>query len=293
MGFLHKLFGTKQQTTSKTETATDPGRPAASTAESPDSSIREAHGEEPQQDMGEVRRLIGVVLHTTQFDEREQALAAISQLPNRDEAIPIVMELLHRGESAHYVSAVLKAIGSPATIDPLFEVFRSAEPSRFVDDGVRVRRAAKKAEGWANAMIDTGNDDAPAIALVKLDPSLQVLRSKCSTEELEKILMLAIYNKVADNPQVYQALVELDAPKAAGLFIQILDSTIQNRGQQTQRDANELAGQALISMKESALPRIRGALEEPSARNSYPGSEVNHQMFHDQLESVQAAITKP
>jgi len=245
-----------------------------------------------QQDMNEVQRLLDIIFHVNDSNEREQALKTISQLPKRDELIPIVMEFLHKGESAYYIVKVLESIGTPATLGPLLEVFRAAEPSQFIDDGIAIKRAVKKAEGWANAVVSIGNDGSSAVALVKLDPSLEKLKLNCSPDEFERILFLDIDMGQGTNPRIYKALVELATPRAVGFLIDTLDSTIQN----SRLEVNELARQSLLSLKESALPRIRKAIEKPFIYSGSPDSrsfvENSYKKFHAQLDWLQTAITK-
>jgi WD40 repeat protein len=263
---------------------------AASVASPPTSGVADSPQVGMQQDMGEAQRLLDTVLGVPK--EREQALIAISQLPNRDELIPIVMDLLDKGESAYYVVKVLDSIGTPAALGSLLDVFRAAEPSQFIDDGITVRRAVEKAKGWANAVVAIGNDGSAAVALVKLDPSLEELKAKCSPEELERILFLDIDDGQDANPRVYRALVESGTPRAVGFLIHTLDSSIQNG----RFEVNELARQSLLSLKGTALPRISMTIEKSFACSGSPDSrfpaENSYNKLHAQLEWLETAISK-
>lgn len=188
---------------------------------------------------------------------------------------------------------MLRSVGSQATLDPLLEVFRAAEPSQFIDDGIIVKRASKKSES-GGSYVFIGDDDSPASALVKLDPSLVQIKSKCSPDEFERILLLSIIGPFAKwhdhHPQIYKALVELATTRTIGCFIDTLHYSVMNK----EKETKELVKQSLISLGESALPRIRKAIEKPFEYHGTPHLrsvyEGIYRQFQDELDEIQKAI---
>jgi hypothetical protein len=249
--------------------------------------LRKMFGKKPTQvpvTEASSEQLIAVVLSRASYEPvHKQALEIISQRSNRDEMIPLVMEHFHKGENLYAVTSIIKAIGTPATFDPLLEIFRNSEPSELIDDGIFVKFADKPKKDDEIGVDTKGADRQPAVALVKLDPSLEKIKSKCSPEEFERILFLASSDVDDENPLVYQALVDQTTPRIIGHLMCRLEVCFRNSGYM-QKKYYELIKQSLISSGESALPRIHQAIEKSSSRCYYNG-------YPEELLGILAAIT--
>jgi tetratricopeptide (TPR) repeat protein len=148
------------------------------------------------------------------YQESEDALKELAKLDGREEAIPIFMEHYRHGDKNLRAVGSLGGLGTVAAIEPLLEIFREARPSQIEENG------------WVTD--DTkGNDGGPASAMVKVPSGIERLRSICSPEEYERILVVAHdYGVGFDREGLTTALGELATPKTIGrLIIQLWNYT--------------------------------------------------------------------
>ncbi len=148
----------------------------------------------------------------------------------------------------HSAAYALAAIGTPAVIAPLLEIFRTVKPSKIREDGSVTDE-------------DKGEDGAPASALVKVSGGIEKLRSICSPDEYERILVRAHDYGNHLNPNVNRALGDIATPKAIGRLIFVLWQGIN--------DAKMLepVKQALVQAGKKAHPRLLKDLEKKVPTN--------------------------
>jgi hypothetical protein len=162
-----------------------------------------------------VKELAEKVINSGYF-EGIDALRELAKLDEREEAIPIFMELYRKGDKTLRSAEYLGGLRTIAAIEPLLEIFRATRPSNIEENG------------WVTDD-KKGNDGGPAAAMVKVPGGIERLRSICSPQEYERILIMAHdYGGVKD--ELAPALGELATPKSIGrLIIQLWNYTDPDR----------------------------------------------------------------
>jgi tetratricopeptide (TPR) repeat protein len=165
----------------------------------------------------EVRKLAEKVIKGD-YSESQDALRELAKLEDCEEAIPIFMEHFHKGrDKGERVPGYLSALGRIAVIEPLLEIFRATRPSNIEE------------HGWVT-YDKKGNDGGPASAMVKVPGGIERLRSICSPEEYERILVVAHDYGGPVKDELAPALGELATPKSIGrLIIQLWNHTDPNK----------------------------------------------------------------
>ncbi|HEY1389115.1 MAG TPA: hypothetical protein VGF38_11275 [Ktedonobacterales bacterium] len=232
MGFLGRLFGK---------------RTAKSTVISADKSTQSARSTAtPGQPTRRVKELVATAT-TGKYEESEAAEAAFGKLPTQEKetAIPLIVEYFRKdpNENCYEASQLFKAVGTLAAFDPLLEMIRSVKQYRISETGELLK--------------PSGEDGAPAQAMVNLPGGVARLKGAGTPEESERILVLAYaYGGSYDNADLTRALGELGTSKAIGCLFETLGQghwPAERRG---------LAKDALIAAGKKAHPQLLQSLEE-------------------------------
>ncbi|OEU69209.1 MAG: hypothetical protein BA863_05215 [Desulfovibrio sp. S3730MH75] len=192
-------------------------------------------------------------------DKRLVIVAEMLSADERKKAIDDVISFFRSTNDKDWqvLGAVSDALGAlgPDAIDALLEVLRGVKPSNVQPDGSVLDD-------------DRGEDGAPSAALVRTSEGIEKLRTLCSEEEYENILVRAHEYGAFWNPSVNRALGEINSSKAIGRLVHVL---AQNDWEPEDR---EPARKSLVKLGKNAHKQLLTALKSMAAAAN-PGFQTS------------------